>query len=369
MDIENLLKGPIRSLPVYEPGRPIEIVAKDFGLDPESIVKLASNENPLGPCPAAVKAASSALESLHLYPENSAYFLKQKLAKKFKVQPDQIVVSAGSNEIFYLLGQALVEPGIEVVMGKSAFITYKIMTLLQGGKPVEVPLNDDLTHNLEAMRAAITPQTRLVFLPNPNNPTGTVVANEALIRFCRSLPEHVIFVYDEAYVEYREDAPDLLPLIQEGRKIVCCRTFSKIYGLAGLRIGYGFAPASIINVLERVRPPFNVGSVAQAAAMAALDDEAFVIESRETNRKGLAQIYAGLVSLGYKYIPSMGNFVLFQVAPAGDDKRAAFLFMELQKRGVILRPVKGYGLGNYLRVSVGTHEENERFLEVLKTLS
>lgn len=369
MDIESLLKAPIRSLPVYEPGRPIEIVAKDFGLDPDSIVKLASNENPLGPCPSAVKAASAALESVHLYPENSAYFLKQKLAKKYNVRHEQIVVSAGSNEIFYLLGQALVEPGVEVVMGKSAFITYKIMTLLQGGTPVEVSLNDDLTHNLDAMRAAITPKTRLVFLPNPNNPTGTAVENEALINFCRNLPEHVVFVYDEAYVEYRKDAPDLLPLVREGKKIVCCRTFSKIYGLAGLRIGYGFAPESIIGVLERVRPPFNVGSAAQAAAMAAVDDEAFVQKSRETNDSGLKQIYSGLTSLGYKYVPSLGNFVLFQVAPAGDDSRAVFLNTELQKRGVILRPVKGYGLGNYLRVSVGTHEENERFLSVLKELT
>lgn len=369
MDIESLLKAPIRTLPVYEPGRPIEIVAKDFGLDPDAIVKLASNENPLGPCPSAIRAAAQALESIHLYPENSAYFLKKKLANKYGIEPQQIVISAGSNEIFYLLGQALVEPGVEVVMGKSAFITYKIMTLLQGGTPVEVPLDASLSHNLDAMLAAITPRTRLVFLPNPNNPTGTVVDNTALIDFCRKLPEHVVFVYDEAYVEYRENAPNLLPLINEGRRIVCCRTFSKIYGLAGLRIGYGFAPAEVISVLERVRPPFNVGSAAQAAAMAALDDEAFVIQSRETNRKGLEQLYAGLAKLGYQSVPSEGNFVLFKVAPEGNDERAAVLFSELQKQGVIIRPVKGYGLGNYLRVSVGTEEENTRFLEVLGKLT
>lgn len=362
MSIDTLLRKPIRQLPVYEPGRPIEIVAREFGLDPSTVVKLASNENPLGPSPKALEAAAQALGDIWLYPENSAFFLKEKLAARLGVKPAQLIVGAGSNEIFYLLGHALVEPGVEVVMGQSAFITYKIMTLLHGGTPVEVPLVN-LTHDLQAMRAAITERTRLVFLPNPNNPTGSWIEERDLLNFARDLPPQVVFCYDEAYTEYSENPPNLLPLVAEGRPVICARTFSKIYGLAGLRIGYGCGPAEWIAALEKIRPPFNTASVAQAAAMAALDDTEHVLKSRRSNTAGLLQLAGGLARLGLPTVPSRGNFMLVRFG-----SRASVVNRELQQHGIIVRPVAGYGLPEYLRVSVGTGAQNDRFLDTLEKL-
>lgn len=331
-------------------------------MDPASFVKLASNENPLGASPKALEAARAALTDAWLYPENSAYFLRNKLAERLNIGADQITVSAGSNELLYILGDLFIEPGVEVVMGECAFVATKIATLLYGGTPVEVPLDSGFKHDLDAMRAAITDRTRIVYLPDPNNPTGTACDEAEIIKFARSLPDHVLFVYDEAYVEYREKAPDLRPLIREGRKILCTRTFSKIYGLAGLRVGYGFSDPELASLLNRVRHPFNVSSIALAAAAAALDDHDFVERSREANRLGLKQLEEGLAALGLDFTHSEANFILVRV------KNAATVNQELQKKGLIVRPLKAYGLSEHLRISVGTSAQNKRLLDALRDL-
>lgn len=355
----DLVRRAVLTQPVYEPGKPVEVVAREFGLDPAGIIKLASNENPLGASPKGVAAARAALDDVHLYPDNGAYFLRGDLAGRLGLAPEQFVIGHGSNEIFNLLATAFIEPGREVVMGQHAFISYKLFTLLHGGTPVEVPLGD-YTHDLDAMRAAITPDTRLVFLPSPNNPTGTCNTPAEITAFAESLPGHVVFCLDEAYAEYLDDAPDLRPLIAKGRKIICTRTFSKIYGLSGLRIGYGYADPELVGILHRVRAPFNVNAVALAAARAALEDGEFLQRSRAVNAAGLVQLSEGCRALGMEPLPSTGNFLLVRVGDGG----ACFEY--LQKRGVIVRPVAGYGLPGFVRISVGTGEENKRALEELE---
>ena len=359
MNYSDLVKKNLHTQPVYVPGKPIEIVAMECGLDPQQISKLASNENPLGPSPRAVKAAQKALAEAHLYPENDCYYLRHKLAEKMQLKPEQLIFGQGSNEIIEMLGHAFIAPGTDVVMGESAFISYKIFTLLFGGKPVEVPLREHC-HDLEAMADAITPETRLVFLPCPNNPTGTVNSEEEIYQLVRNLPDHVVFCLDQAYAEYSENAPDMRPLIEEGRKVIALRTFSKIYGLAGLRIGYGYAHVSLIDWLNRVRPPFNANSVAQAAALAALDDESFLQKSRMINEAGLIQLTQGLNELGYETVASRGNFIMAKMGQADD------VFHFLQNHGVIVRPLQVYRLSEYLRITVGTPVQNEKLLNLMR---
>ncbi|HLP02382.1 MAG TPA: histidinol-phosphate transaminase [Opitutaceae bacterium] len=358
MNLNDLAQRHVMSQPVYEPGKPIEYVARELGLDPATIVKVASNENPLGPSPLAVKAARAALKETQLYPDGGCVRLRDKLAAKLGLSPAQIAVGNGSNELLELLGHAFLGAGDEVVMGNPAFIVYKLVTLLFGAKAVEVPLVGH-KHDLRAMAAAITPRTKLVFLACPNNPTGTANTEAEILEFVRALPDHVVFVLDEAYAEYVENPPDLRPLIAEGRKVICLRTFSKIYGLAGFRVGYGYAPAELIALLNRVRQPFNVNSLAQEAAIAALDDEAFVRRSRRVNAAGLKQLTKGFKKLGLEVAPSAANFLLVKV---GDGDA---VFQRLQKAGVIVRPVRGYGLPEWVRVTVGTRAQNERLLTLL----
>ena len=355
---EDLVKKSVLTKPVYEPGRPIDLVARESGLDPAAIDKLASNENPMGPSPKAMESAIKALADVRLYPENDCYFLREKLADRRGLGVDQLIFGRGSSEIINLLGHAFIEPGVEVVMGEHAFISYKIETLLFGGKPVEVPLVG-LRHDLPAMAAAITPNTRLVFLPSPNNPTGTANTKEDIMDFATSLPEHVIFCFDEAYAEYLDSPPDLRPLIEEGKKIICLRTFSKIYGLAGLRVGYGYAAPELCGLLNRVRPPFNVSSVAQAAVMAALDDEEWIETCRVLNRSGLDQLEQGLNRMGVETVPSQGNFILAQF------KKSDKIYNYLREQGIIVRPLTVYALPRHLRITVGTEAQNRRFLECL----
>ncbi len=358
MDYAPLLNPQIEGLPVYQPGRPIEVVAEELGLDPDAIIKLASNENPLGPSPRALSAAESALNDAWLYPDNGSFALTRALASRLGLKTGQIVLGAGSNEIFYRLCDLFVRPGVEVVMGAQAFVTYRIATGLAGGTPVRVPM-PDYTHDLDAMRAAVTERTRLVFLPNPNNPTGTALGAQEVLAFAESLPGHVVFCYDEAYAEYEEEPVDLRPLIAAGRPIVATRTFSKIYGLAGLRIGYGYGEQGLIARLNQIRPPFNTSNVAQAAALAALDDTAWLEKSRQSNAQGLRQLAAGFDALGLEYVPSAGNFVLVRIP------EPATVFEHLQRAGVIVRPVAGYDLPDHLRISVGTAPQNARCLEEL----
>lgn len=360
MKLESLARPSVLTQPVYEPGKPIEYVARELGLDPAGIIKLASNENPFGPSPLAVAAAKRALDHGELYPDGGCFDLRHKLAATHGLSADQFIVGNGSNEVIEFLGHAFLGPGDEVVMGAPAFVVYKLVTLLFGAKAVEVPLRD-WRHDLDAMAAAITPRTKLVFVCTPNNPTGTANSEAELLAFARQLPEHVIAVFDEAYAEFVERAPDLRALIAEGRKVVCLRTFSKIYGLASLRVGYGYGSVALAALLNRVRQPFNVNAIAQAAALAALDDKEFAAKTARENRAGLAQLERGCRELGLEIVPSVANFMLVRV---GDGAR---VFDALQRRGVIVRPVKSYGLPEWIRVTVGTREQNERFLAELRS--
>ena len=358
MTFAELANPGILTQPVYEPGKPIDQVARELGLDPAGIIKMASNENPFGPSPLAVAAGEKALREAQLYPDGGYYSLRQKLAQTWGLGPDQFVVGNGSNEIIELIGHAFLAPGVECVMHASAFVVYKLVTLMFGSKVVEVPLVN-LRQDLRTLAAAVTPHTRLVFLASPANPLGVANSEVEIVELVRALPDHVILVFDEAYAEYQEKAPDLRPLIAAGKKVICLRTFSKIYGLAALRVGYGYAAAELIAIVQRARQPFNLNGIAAAAAVAALDDHEFVAKCREGNRTGMAQLAAGLARLGLEFIPGTGNFLLAKV---GDGTA---VFGALQQRGVITRPVKPYGLPEWLRITVGTRAQNERLLGAL----
>ena len=361
MKLEALVNPSVLTQPVYEPGKPIEDVARELGLDPATIIKLASNENPFGPSPRAKAAAIRALDQGELYPDGGCVALRARLASAREVGASQLVIGNGSNEIIELLGHVFLRPGDEVVMGNPAFAVYKLVTLLFGAKPVEVPLVNH-RHDLAALAAAVTPRTKLVFVPSPNNPTGTANTEAELLTFARSLPEHVVFVFDEAYAEFLDNPPDLRPLINEGRKVVCLRTFSKIYGLASLRVGYGYASSEMAALLNRVRQPFNVNAIGQAAAIAALDDVGFVDKCRRENLAGLTQLESALRALGLEVVSSVANFLIVKV---GDGAR---VFSELQKEGVIVRPMRPYGMPEWLRVTVGTPEQNGRLLRTLAVI-
>jgi histidinol-phosphate aminotransferase len=358
MTLSALVNPSVLTQPVYEPGKPIEDVARELGLDPAGILKLASNENPLGPSPLAVAAATRALAHGELYPDGGCFVLRQKLAARHGLAAEQFVVGNGSNELLELLGHVFLRPGDEVVMGTPAFIVYKLVALLFGARPVEVPLIDH-RHDLHALARAVTPRTKLVFLPSPNNPTGTANTEAEIHAFVRALPEQVVFVFDEAYAEYLDNPPDLRPLLAEGRKVIGLRTFSKIFGLASLRVGYGYTSPELAGLLNRVRQPFNVNAIGQAAAVAALDDNDFITRARVTNAAGLRQLASALSARGLEIVPSVANFLLVRVG-AG-----ARVFSELQRRGVIVRPMKPYGMSEWVRVTVGASGQNERFLAAL----
>ena len=357
MEAARFAQAHILSQPVYQPGKPISEVAREFGLDPHQIDKLAYNENPLGPSPKAMEAAAAAVREVNLYPDGSCWDLTGKVAARLQVGRDQLIFGNGSNEVLELVAHVFLGPGAEAVMGVHGFAVYKLVTLLLGAKAVEVAM-PGFAHDLAAMRAAVTPRTRVIFLANPNNPTGTAHTQAELIGFARSLPEDVLLVLDEAYTEYQDHAPDLRSLIAGGQAVLCTRTFSKIYGLAGLRVGYGFTRPDIAALLQRARAPFNINTVAQAAATAALDDAAFVQRSREVNRAGLKQLAAGFQELGLPYVPSAANFILVQVP----DGAKAFQFM--QARGTIIRPFGN--LPTHVRITVGTAAQNERCLANLR---
>lgn len=355
------LNEALKDLPVYQPGRPIEEVARELGLPAGDIIKLASNENPLGPSPKALRAMAQAVRQVHLYPDGNAYYLKQKLAAHLGLTPQHLILGNGSNEIIEFLGHALVEPGAEVVVSQYCFAIYPIITKMFGGKVVEVPAKN-FGHDLPAMLKAVTPRTRALFIANPNNPTGTRASNRALQELVRNAPEHVMVVLDEAYIEFLEDPADFLPVLRAGKKknLLLMRTFSKIYGLAGLRLGYGLGHPEIIAALEKIRQPFNINSVAQAAALAALEDTRHMERTRRVNRQGLDFYARCLQKMGLEYVPSSANFVLVRV---GQGQQ---VFEGLQKRGVITRPMGGYRLPEWLRISIGTAAENRRCVAALQ---
>lgn len=358
MQVSDLIRREIASLPVYQPGKPIDLIAREHGLSPEEVIKLASNENPLGAPPAALEAIRKGADEVALYPDNSGFRLVEAIAGRHGIDPDHVTLAAGSNEIFYRLADLFAEPGVEVVVGEYAFISYRIAALLAGAKVVSVPM-PGLVHDLDAMREAITEKTRLVFLPNPNNPTGTGLPGAEVEAFARSLPEWVVFCYDEAYAEYESDLVDVTGLIRDGVKIVGSRTFSKIFGLAGLRIGYGYSSPELAACLNTVRPPFNSGSLAQSAALAALGDSDWVRNCREANEQGRRQLSEGLRELGLEPTGEKGNFILFSL------EQAARVAQSLLEMGIIVRPLAGYGLPLHIRVTIGSMWQNARFLDCL----
>lgn len=346
----------IQSLNPYVPGKPIEELQRELGLT--RVVKLASNENPLGPSPKALAALAGGHDSLHRYPDGGAYRLRQALADRWKVTIDHIILGNGSDEILGLLARTFLAPGDDAVMADLTFVIYKMEVTAAHGRAILVPLVN-WTHDLDAMAKAITPKTKLVFLCNPNNPTGTMVSADAVARFMACVPGDAIVVFDEAYLEYVRDPhfPDSLSYVLHGRNAIVLRTFSKIYGLAGLRIGYGITTPEITNCLNRVRPPFNANTLAQRAALAALGDDEHVARSRAVNAAGMQQIENGLRALGFAVIPSQANFVYFDVKR--DGRR---VFDSLLRLGVIVRHIEG----TMLRVTIGQPDENEAFLDALK---
>lgn len=348
----------IQSLSPYVPGKPIDELQRELGLS--RVIKLASNENPLGPSPKAVAALEGAADQLHRYPDGGAYRLRQTIADRWKVTREQVILGNGSDEILGLLARTFLAPGDEAVMADHTFVIYKMEVTAAHGKPVIVPLVN-WTHDLDSMVRAVTPRTRLLFLCNPNNPTGTMVSGEAVSRLMATVPDDVIVVFDEAYYEYVRDPrfPDSLAYVKAGRNAIVLRTFSKIYGLAGLRIGYGISTPAINDLLNRVRPPFNANSFAQRAALAALDDDAHVTKSRAVNAEGMEQVGKGLRALGFTPIPSEANFLYFDVKRDGRQ-----VFESLLREGVIVRHIEG----TMLRVTIGQAEENAAFLAALKAV-
>lgn len=353
----------LAKLPVYQPGRPIEEVARELGMPFADIIKLASNENPRGPSSKAVAAMREAVAQAHLYPDGNAYYLKRKLAQKLEVETANLILGNGSNEIIEFVAHAMLGPGTNIVVSEYCFAIYPIVAKMMGADVITVAAKD-FGHDLRAMLAAITPDTRAVFVANPNNPTGTLAPRGDVVELVNEIPDDVLLVMDEAYVEFLSQPVDLLPLIRRGDhpNLVLMRTFSKIYGLAGLRIGYGIGDPEFIGALEKVRQPFNANAIAQAGALAALDDEEHLRETRANNEAGLRQLETEFRLGGWEFIPSSASFVVVKV---GDGMR---MFSELQKRGIITRPMAGYGLPEWLRVSVGTPEESARFLRALNEI-
>ena len=350
----------VRDIAPYVPGKPVEELAREFHLDPAGIVKLASNENPRGPSPKALAAIATAAADITRYPDGNGFALRSALASRLDVAPECLVLGNGSNDVLELVTQAFLTPGDEAIYAQHAFAVYPLATHARGAKGVEVPAKDH-GHDLPAMLAAVTPRTRVVFVANPNNPTGTWIGAAAMEAFVASVPREVVVVLDEAYDEYLAPADRSRSVSWIGRypNLIVSRTFSKAYGLAALRVGYGVMDASVADLLNRVRQPFNVNSFAQAAAIAALGDAAYVEESARSNREGMRQIEAGLAKLGVAFVPSHGNFLLVNV---GDGAR---VYAALLRDGVIVRPVANYGLPAFLRVTVGLPAENERFLAAL----
>lgn len=350
----------IRAISPYQPGKPISELAREVGLAEDSIVKLASNENPLGMSPLAKEAINRALFDLPRYPDGSGFALKTALTAATGVPANGIVLGNGSNDVLDLVARAFLSPQAEAIFSQHAFAVYPLATMATGARPVAVPARE-FGHDLDAMAAAITPRTRVIFIANPNNPTGTFLSGEAVAAFLEKVPQDVIVVLDEAYTEYLAEADryDSIAWLAQYPNLLVSRTFSKAYGLAGLRVGYGLGSAEVIDLLNRVRQPFNVNSLALAAATAALGDHAFLERSASLNHRGMAQLTTAFEALGLSWIPSRGNFVTVKV---GD---AAAINQRLLVQGVIVRPIAGYGMPEWLRVSIGLPEENTRFIEAL----
>jgi len=358
--LERVVKPHIRALAPYEPGKPTEALERELGI--EGAIKLASNESPVGPSPLAVEAVRRAAAGVHRYPDGACFALRARLAERLDVGEEQLVFGSGADEVLELVAKAFLGPGDTAVFAWPSFAMYPIVVQGMGAEPVSVPLTPELVHDLDGLRAAITERTRVVFVCNPNNPTGTSVGAEAFDAFVAELPDELVLVVDEAYVEYarRPDFPDALAALRRRPGTVVLRTFSKVYGLAGLRVGYGVADAELADYLNRARHPFNVNRLAEAAACAALDDHEHAERSRRVNAEGAAYLTRELRALGLEVWPSDANFLLVR-GPAGLHER-------LLREGVIVRPLAGFGMPEHLRVSIGLPAENEHLVKTLTRL-
>jgi histidinol-phosphate aminotransferase len=359
ISIWDLANPQLRDLAVYEPGKPIEETARELGIDPAGIVKLASNENPIGSSPKAVRAMLAAMSNAHLYPDGSGFYLCHAIATKLDLKPENVILGNGSNEVIEFLGHAFLNPGDDVITCQYAFIVYKLLATAFGVRTIET-LSPDYQQNLDAALEAITPKTRLIFVPNPNNPTGTLVSQSAIAHFMSRVPASITVVFDEAYFEFLNDPPDTLQFVRDGRNVVVLRTFSKIHGLAGLRIGYAVAPPEIIHVLHKTRQPFNVNSIAHAGALAALNDEAHLRKTKRVVDEGRAYLQENFAEMRIPYVPAAANFLMVNV---GDG---CAVFEKLLRRKIIVRPLKGYGLPEWIRISVGTMEQNKKLIAALR---
>lgn len=362
-------KGPqcreeILSIKPYVPGKPIDEVKRELGID--DVIKMASNENPLGPSPKAVETVRQVLSEIYLYPDGSCYELKKSLSEELKVETVNLLVGNGSDESIKLIAEAYLNAGEEVIVPTPSFSEYEFAAKIMGGKCVYSPLDEDFRLDLSDMAGRVTSRTKIIFVCNPNNPTGTIVRGEEIVKFLDRVPEDVLVVFDEAYYEYITDPGfiDTVDLVRKGRSnVIVLRTFSKIYGLAGLRIGYAVGHEEIIGSMNRVREPFNVNILAQAAAAAALKDEGHVKASRELNETGKAFLYGELERLKLKYFPTEANFIWLDT---GKDSRE--LFRQLLRKGVIVRTGDIFGYDSFIRVTIGLREQNERFIEALEEL-
>lgn len=366
---ESLANAGVVRITPYPPGKPISELQREYRV--EDIIKLASNENPLGPSPKAVAACQRELSGLEIYPDGNGYELKQALAKKHHVDIDCITLGNGSNDILEFVARVFLCPGRNAVFSKHAFAVYPLVTMATGADLHEAPANSPDSampygHNLQQMRSRVDAQTRVVFIANPNNPTGTWLDSTSLRAFIEDLPDHVIVVLDEAYVEYvqENDYPDSPGWLAEYPNLIITRTFSKVYGLAGLRIGYSLSHPELAGLMNRVRQPFNTNTLAQAGALAALDDERHLQQSVASNSKGLQQVSEAFDRAGIEYIPSVGNFISFKT-----DLPASEVYEKLLREGVIIRPISNYGLKDFLRVTIGSEQQNARFLSILQSIT
>lgn len=349
----------IKELIPYQPGKPIEELERELGI--KSSVKLASNESPVSPSPLAVEAIKKGLRDLNRYPEGGGFYLTKALSKKWSLKQSNFILGNGTNDVLELIAKTFLMPKEEAIMAHPAFIVYQLAVQGVNGKRVVVPLKD-FTHDLVKMADAVTSRTKLIFIANPNNPTGTMVGDNEMKRFMKRVPKRVIVVVDEAYFEYvtRRDFPKTLEYLKQGRNIIILRTFSKIYGLAGLRIGYGMAKEELVNEMHKARQPFNTNSLAQMAAIASMKDREYVKKVKKLNNDGKICLYDHLKKMGVECVPSETNFILVKVQNAGG------VYKKLLKKGVIVRPMEGYGLKEYLRITIGLPAENRRFIKALK---
>ena len=357
--IWDLANKHLHELGVYEPGKPIEETARELEVEPAAIIKLASNENPLGPSPAAITAMTAALRNAHLYPDGGGFYLRRGIADRLGVEPINIILGNGSNEVIEFVAHAFLNRGDSMVTSEYAFVAYKLIAGLFGAQTIEAP-SREFKYDLPAILKAIQPNTRLIVIANPNNPTGTLISQREIDEFMKKVPDHLVTVFDEAYYEFLDQPPDTLRYVRADRRVVVLRTFSKIHGLAGTRVGYGIASPALIQVLQKTRQPFNVNSIAQAGALAALTDETHQRRTKQTVDDGRGYLSDALADLGVQFIPSAANFLMVNVG------NGPAVFKEMLARKIIVRPLTGYRLNEWVRISVGTTDQNERCISVLK---